>query len=89
MTRLRNTPGNEIFITTTGDEPADWPDHFRPGDFVKVVAYNEGMWTEVEEDTGTEILATMANTHTEGRLHFGEPVAYLRENVRNWMPART
>lgn len=87
MDYLRNTPNNEVFVDTTGPEPESWPARFSAGDFVKVVAYREGMWTEVIQDTGTEILATMANNHTEGLLSVGEPVAYQRDNVRNWMSA--
>lgn len=49
----------------------------------KVVTNSEGVWTQIIEDDGETIQATMANNPFGDFAVFGDPVAYKRENVRN------
>ncbi|WP_043794992.1 hypothetical protein [Pseudarthrobacter chlorophenolicus] len=83
-TNIKLTP--EHFEITTGEEPADWPERFLPGSFVKVITHGEGIWTKVNEDNGEIILATLANNPFGDFAVFGDPVEYKRENVRTVLP---
>ena len=76
----------EDFEIMTGEDPVDWPERFAAGSYAKVVTNGEGLWTQIIEDDGMTIQATMANNPLGGFAAFGDPVAYRRENVREIRP---
>ncbi|HEX9228382.1 MAG TPA: hypothetical protein VF885_17410 [Arthrobacter sp.] len=75
------------FEEMNGEDPADWPERFTPGTMAKVVSNSEGLWTEIIEDDGETIRATLANQPLGGFAAYGDLVAYRRPNVREIQPA--
>lgn len=81
-----NALTTEDFAIMTGEDPAHWPERFASGTMAKVVTNAEGLWTEITEDDGETIQATLANEPFGGFASFGDLVVYRRENVRDILP---